>query len=353
MSADPERLPDELARALDRLADEDAARVLAQARAGATARAQALLEEALVTRLLARALPQAPAAPATGAAAEPPAVAEAESESAGSDSAQPGDEEILYLYGVMRADAPTPANASGVGPDSPVGLVVAGDLAAVISRVPASEFGDEHLKQNLERMEWLERTARRHEAVLETIREHATVIPMRMCTLFRSAESVREMLEREYEPLERALDRLIGRNEWGVKALVDLAVVRRRLATDTGASMAPDLAASGRGYLESKQAERRSANETRAWVRETATAVHEALTAAAASASRNPPQPRELTGYEDEMVLNGAYLVADDEVERFSALVAELDERHRPEGLRLELTGPWPPYNFVPPLAAA
>ena len=29
-------------------------------------------------------------------------------------------------------------------------------------------------------------------------------------------------------------------------------------------------------------------------------------------------------------------------------LVAELEERHRPLGARIELTGPWPPYNFVP-----
>jgi Gas vesicle synthesis protein GvpL/GvpF len=91
----------------------------------------------------------------------------------------------------------------------------------------------------------------------------------------------------------------------------------------------------------------------RRWVRDAAAEVHDALTARAAAGLRNPPQPRELTGYQAEMVLNGVYLVADDEVETFSGLVRELDDRHRSHGMRLEVTGPWPPYNFVEPLAAA
>ncbi|MFL5875028.1 MAG: GvpL/GvpF family gas vesicle protein, partial [Solirubrobacteraceae bacterium] len=29
-------------------------------------------------------------------------------------------------------------------------------------------------------------------------------------------------------------------------------------------------------------------------------------------------------------------------------LVADLEARHRALGVRIELTGPWPPYNFAP-----
>ena len=47
------------------------------------------------------------------------------------------------------------------------------------------------------------------------------------------------------------------------------------------------------------------------------------------------------------MLLNGAYLVASAKVERLRELVQQLTERHRDLGVRIELTGPWPPYNFV------
>jgi hypothetical protein len=48
------------------------------------------------------------------------------------------------------------------------------------------------------------------------------------------------------------------------------------------------------------------------------------------------------------MVLNAAYLVDVDAVEGFRAAAAGLEARHGELGARLQLTGPWPPYNFVP-----
>ena len=45
------------------------------------------------------------------------------------------------------------------------------------------------------------------------------------------------------------------------------------------------------------------------------------------------------------MVLNAAYLVED--AAQLRARVAELQERHAALGARIDLTGPWPPYNFV------
>jgi hypothetical protein len=44
------------------------------------------------------------------------------------------------------------------------------------------------------------------------------------------------------------------------------------------------------------------------------------------------------------MLLNGAYLVDDDRTDEFADAVAAQDGAHR--GIRLELTGPWPPYSF-------
>ena len=43
--------------------------------------------------------------------------------------------------------------------------LVEGDLAALLSPVPLAEYGDERLREHLEDISWLERTARAHEAV--------------------------------------------------------------------------------------------------------------------------------------------------------------------------------------------
>ena len=47
------------------------------------------------------------------------------------------------------------------------------------------------------------------------------------------------------------------------------------------------------------------------------------------------------------MVLNGAYLVPGDGTDGFRAIVEALGRRHEPDGIELELTGPWPPHHFV------
>jgi Gas vesicle synthesis protein GvpL/GvpF len=81
--------------------------------------------------------------------------------------------------------------------------------------------------------------------------------------------------------------------------------------------------------------------------------VHARLQDWASDAVLNPPQNRDLSGHEGEMLLNGAYLVETPKVARLRELVGELQERHRELGVRLELTGPWPPYNFMPRDASA
>jgi len=48
------------------------------------------------------------------------------------------------------------------------------------------------------------------------------------------------------------------------------------------------------------------------------------------------------------MVLNGAYLVAADDTALVDE-VAAVGDRYRRLGLVFELTGPWPPHNFVDP----
>ena len=47
------------------------------------------------------------------------------------------------------------------------------------------------------------------------------------------------------------------------------------------------------------------------------------------------------------MLLNGAYLVEAEQVQRLAELARELEQHHRAVGAQVELTGPWPPYNFA------
>ena len=76
--------------------------------------------------------------------------------------------------------------------------------------------------------------------------------------------------------------------------------------------------------------------------------MHARLQDWALDAVSRPPQNPELSGHQGQMLLNAAYLVDRDRTEELHQIVSELEQRHLALDARIELTGPWPPYNFVP-----
>jgi gas vesicle protein GvpL/GvpF len=266
-------------------------------------------------------------------------------------SSEPGAA-ALWTYGVLRSDAPAISGLRGVDPAHPVSPVRSGGLTALASRVPLDEFGAEPLRSNLNDLEWLERVARAHEAVLERALQATTCVPLRLCTIYESEESLREMLDRERAAFSRALELLAGKQEWSVKLLIDpeALVAAARELSDEITELEDD--ASGRSeagaYMLRRRIDRHLRERADALATQTAEEVHARLQDWAVDAITRPPQNRELSGHEGEMLLNGAYLVEADRVEGLRDVVTELERDYGSLGARLDLSGPWPPYNFVP-----
>jgi hypothetical protein len=257
-----------------------------------------------------------------------------------------------YVYCVVRQEEqPSLTGLSGVDPDFGIEEVTHGDLSALVSGVRLEEFGAEALKRNLEDLDWVERTARAHDAVIGRALEADTLVPLRLCTIFIDEDHVREMLERERESLLDALDRLRGRAEWSVKVLVDSGkleeAVRERTRASSGAGGA-GTESPGRAYFATKKADRSLREEADAIAAAATEDAHSRLQHQAAAVTLLRPQNPKLSGRSGQMLLNGAYLVERSRAEEFAALVNELRDRHREIGLDFDLSGPWAPYNFVP-----
>jgi hypothetical protein len=195
------------------------------------------------------------------------------------------------------------------------------------------------------------RTARSHQGVVDRALTAGTTVPLRLCTVCRDDAGVRDLLDREHDVLAAALERLAGREEWGVKLIGDPRAVReaarRRSSQRADPAQATDASAAGRAYLTRVRVHTVEREETQRMAREAAQVVHQGLRAQAAAARVLRAPPRELSGESGALVLNGAYLVDRDRAAQFRAVASELGERQRERGLRLEITGPWPPYSFV------
>jgi hypothetical protein len=229
-----------------------------------------------------------------------------------------------YVYGVVPADAVLHG----------LDAVSDGGLSAIVRRVDLAEFGEEPLRRNLEDRAWLEQAVASHDDVLSNIAAATPVVPLRFGAVFRDEAGVREMLHEREGELRDALERLRGHVELGVKVFL--------LDAEPGEEAKP---ASGREYLLQKQRARDAASVVQTEALDKVRALHEHLASLADGARANPPQPPELSGRREPMLLNAAYLVRTDEQPEFTAAA----EDHADERLEVVVTGPWPAYNFVEP----
>jgi Gas vesicle synthesis protein GvpL/GvpF len=253
-----------------------------------------------------------------------------------------------YLYGIVRVDRrPTLEGAVGVG-GAPPFFVEEGSLAAVVGDVAKEDLAPPEAEAEHEDTAWLESAVLAHEHVLERCLEPGPVLPMRFATTLREEGDVRTLLREREAEFASVLERLLGRCEWGVKALLrDPDGLVRHVRANRG-----DLAAGeaelddrspGAAYLARKRLDREFALAGDDLIAELVSAAHQRLAAAAVEARVTPrSQPRS-----ERVYLNAAYLVPKLDEQAFRDTVAELGREHAQAGLEYELTGPWPPYNFV------
>jgi hypothetical protein len=242
-----------------------------------------------------------------------------------------------YLFAVARGLEKSALVATPGLRGAPLEIIEHRELQAVVCAVDLDEFGEDKLAHNLEDLGWLEEVARCHHNVVYVVASAGTVAPMRLVTICSDDESVRARIEDVYDDLSHALSRVQGRSEWSVKVY---APRQQTLAPDE-----TERPASGAAYLQRKReqaAQRRTSGERSIQVAEE---INQALTESVTASRMLPPQDPRLTGREDMMILNGAYLVPNEDGEGFRNLVERLTDLH--PALQIELMGPWPPYSFA------
>lgn len=240
---------------------------------------------------------------------------------------------VTYLYALCRPfDGQQLSAIAGIG-GAPVRLLRVDDLALAASDVPLADFDTAPLQAHLEDLGWLERTAREHDAVVRALAAATATAPLRMATVCRDDDGARGRLAEFAERARPVLDRLAGRDEWGVKAFATRAVA------------ASPHAATGTEYLRRRRDAQAARHRVLDEAGKQATAVYDLLAAAAVCGVLHRPQDPALSGRTDPMVLNAAFLLEHERIDAFAALVAERDASC--DHLRLELTGPWPPYSFA------
>jgi hypothetical protein len=258
---------------------------------------------------------------------------------------------VVWAYAVAKPVRPACLDELvGVG-SGRVRAVAAAGLTAIAGDVPVAEFGEAALRRNLEDLAWLEDTARAHHRVIAAVAREGPVVPMRLATVYRDDAGAAAALAEFAGDFRSAIARTREHKEWAVKAYAagpaepDGTGGDPEPAAPRESDRAP--AGSGAAYLARRRHQLSAHEHARRDAAATAELIHARLAQLADESRLHPPQSPQLAGRRAQMILNAAYLLANDRDGDFAAAVTDLAERH--PAVRLEITGPWPPYSFVGP----
>lgn len=257
----------------------------------------------------------------------------------------------IYCIGEERAlrplmEGPLPTAIE----DGSLELIEASGLAALGSRVSLGDYGEEELQAHLNDATWMALRAMRHERVVDYFAKRTSVIPLRFGTIYLERPGIEKMLAGRDDELRATIERLHGREEWGVNVFCD-----RKVLMDAIIGYSPRLrelneqastASPGQSYLVRKKMDALRADEARAEVKRAAAHIQQKLQARSDGAASLRILKDE-AGELGELVAKLAFLVGSERFDEFRRTAEQLAQEHGGAGFRLELTGPWPAYNFV------
>jgi hypothetical protein len=257
-----------------------------------------------------------------------------------------------YLYCFARAGAVHDIVSDGVDGRPGVAALEVGDVAAVCSPVCLAEFRHDAAGDHPP-PDWIIPRACRHEQVIEEVMRCSPVLPVRFGAVFASRQGLERLVTARCQQIAGFLTDIADKEEWAVKGFMDLDRAETWLLESD-----PLLAdrfralpeAPGARYFQEKQLRGLARKQAKVGARTLVEQVGERLQELAVEARALRLQPPNLAAAAGEMVLNFACLLHQDRLAEFHACLGMLRSQHAGQGLMLECSGPWPPFNFCPNL---
>ena len=260
--------------------------------------------------------------------------------------AKPG-QTATYVYCVVQSVQPPDLRTAPPGlPDTgtPRAVAAGEGLWLVAADAPLSRYGEAALARVVRDLEAVSRCAVAHSAVIAHCARRGPVLPLRLLTLFSSDGRALAQVRRRRRTLERRLTHVAGRAEWGVQVRLDAEGGRGARRARVAARRETAGLSPGRRFLELRRRQRDATRGLAASARTAAASLYRALVPQADDARQRPLVSGDGGS---ALLLDAAFLVPKTRAALFRRAVRAQAARVTNHGLRVRLTGPWPPYSFV------
>ena len=259
---------------------------------------------------------------------------------------------------------------AGIDGLSPVESLEVNGITAVFCEVALEEFRAAVAAEDGVDPAWLLPRACRHEQVIDAVlarsspsplllspaagekgRGEGAVLPIRFGAVFSSRQALEQLLTERWTDIARCLDAVSGKEEWSVKAFVDVERASEWFVDNDPAlaERRQQLPASqGARYLQEKRFRADVRKQIQSWSRTIAEQLREELHSLAEEV--RPLKLTQGTYPGKEIVFHSAVLIASSSVAHFQEQLELLQARYAEQGVILDSSGPWPPYSFCPSL---
>ena len=259
----------------------------------------------------------------------------------------------IYLLGVAP-ESPADTRDAIQADYSMLEIVSAFELDAWLVRIDREDFDGPAAEKNLADINWLSPRVMAHQMAVQHIANEVALLPMRFGTLFSSEQALIEFLFNHYATIAAFLAGDGRHVEWGIKCYADWSLAvdafqrnQRSDEADNGAGGG----AVGMTYLLKKKLLRERDAALHSWMVERLQPLRDELQRRVVRlADRGVLQDGK--GSTRECMANWAVLVPREQQEQLQGWVEEmrLQVLDANDSLSIEMTGPWPPYSFVPTL---
>ena len=255
--------------------------------------------------------------------------------------------ELIYVYCISDRQPEL-----GKHPDfEGLRCILTRGIFTVVKMVPNSEFSEENLKKNLSDLGWLDTNAREHIRTISLLMEDYNVIPFNFGTIYNSQDSLEKFIRDYYDSLIEKFELIGGKEEWGIKIYYNRNVLIEQI--DELSTEAADLenqimaSSPGKAFLLRRKKSELIKNELNRLTKTYGQEYYNEIKQLSDATTLNNLLPKELTGREDTMILNAAFLIQRVKANDFNASIISLKKKCVNVGFDIEVTGPWPPFSFI------
>ena len=233
----------------------------------------------------------------------------------------------------------------------PLFLFGHGKIQAVLSEIPLSEYGEQALQSRLNDPTWFESTLKKHNNILSHLQSVVSIVPMRMCTICDSTESLTSFLKEHHDDFVNTLELIEGNQSWRFN--ISCNHRKLRLLTEKASNRVRAIQAetSGKTSLEAEELlfklEQVLEEEARSVCKACIKHSHGTLSSYASKKLIHSQTHQQETEDGMQLIFRCEYLVPNQAKELFLNEMLSLKESYKSLGFELHMEGPLPPSQFT------